>query len=36
MYHLVTDFESYLQATGRLEGLSTQEKGMIFELKKTL
>ncbi|EMS86016.1 TIGR04325 family methyltransferase [Leptospira noguchii] len=33
-YDLVIDFDSYLQATNKLEGVSTREKGMIFELRK--
>ncbi|KPZ77472.1 TIGR04325 family methyltransferase [Leptospira kirschneri] len=35
-YDLVTDFYSYLQATNKLEGVSTREKGMIFELRRSL
>ncbi|WP_036057972.1 TIGR04325 family methyltransferase [Leptospira noguchii] len=35
-YDLVTDFDSYLQATNELEGVSTREKGMIFELRESL
>ncbi|MDI7229779.1 TIGR04325 family methyltransferase [Leptospira santarosai] len=35
-YDLVADFDSYLHATDVLEGIPTQEMGMIFEFRKSL
>ncbi|EMJ61647.1 MULTISPECIES: TIGR04325 family methyltransferase [Leptospira] len=35
-YDLIADFNSYLQVTDILEGISTREMGMIFEFRKSL